>query len=91
MPFLLAEILNFQGSTHHIGVGSFSYLNIKSKKSNHFPTYEADYVIAGIRYHDKKVVKEHDFINKKILWSENNESAFGPYEKIEQIAKSKKA
>ena len=27
MPFLLAEILNFQGSTHHIGVGSFSNLN----------------------------------------------------------------
>ena len=26
MPFLLAEILNFQGSTHHIGVGSFSHL-----------------------------------------------------------------
>ena len=26
MPFLLAEILNFQGSTHHIGVGSFSEL-----------------------------------------------------------------
>ena len=26
MPFLLAEILNFQGSTHRIGVGSFSYL-----------------------------------------------------------------
>jgi len=25
MPFLLAEILNFQGSTHHIGVGSFSH------------------------------------------------------------------
>lgn len=67
-----------------------NYLNIKSKKSNHFPAYEADYVIAGIRYHDKKVVKEHDFINKKILWSENKESAFGPYEKIEQIAKSKK-
>ena len=28
MPFLLAEILNFQGSTHRIGVGSFSKLNI---------------------------------------------------------------
>ena len=27
MPFLLAEILNFQGSTHRIGVGSFSYLD----------------------------------------------------------------
>ena len=26
MPFLLAEILNFQGSTHHIGVESFSKL-----------------------------------------------------------------
>ena len=28
MPFLLAEILNFQGSTHRIGVGSFSNLTI---------------------------------------------------------------
>ena len=26
MPFLLAEILNFQGSTHRYGVGRFSYL-----------------------------------------------------------------
>ena len=26
MPFLLTEILNFQGSTHLIGVGSFSIL-----------------------------------------------------------------
>lgn len=26
MPFLLAEILNFQGSTHLRGVGSFSNL-----------------------------------------------------------------
>ena len=26
MPFLLAEILNFQGSIHRIGVGSFSQL-----------------------------------------------------------------
>ena len=32
MPFLLAEILNFQGSTHHIGVGSFSYLYYKSNR-----------------------------------------------------------
>ena len=29
MPFLLAEILNFQGSTHRIGVGSFSNLIYK--------------------------------------------------------------
>ena len=32
MPFLLAEILNFQGSTHRIGVGSFSHIkNIRNK------------------------------------------------------------
>ena len=30
MPFLLAEILNFQGSTHRIGVGSFSSLSLFS-------------------------------------------------------------
>lgn len=29
MPFLLAEILNFQGSTHQYGVGSFSNLLYK--------------------------------------------------------------
>ena len=28
LPFLLAEILNFQGSTHRIGVGSFSIKKI---------------------------------------------------------------
>lgn len=33
MPFLLAEILNFQGSTHRIGVGSFSY-NFKTVYTN---------------------------------------------------------
>ena len=43
MPFLLAEILNFQGSTHHIGVGSFSQILSKTicmediKKSRYFP------------------------------------------------------
>ena len=36
MPFLLAEILNFQGSTHHIGVGSFS----NKKDTLHFKVQE---------------------------------------------------
>jgi hypothetical protein len=31
MPFLLAEILNFQGSTHLIGVGSLSKLSKKTE------------------------------------------------------------
>lgn len=31
MPFLLAEILNFQGSTHQYGVGSFSQLDKKDR------------------------------------------------------------
>ena len=34
MPFLLAEILNFQGSTHRIGVGSFSKVEVKNYKTN---------------------------------------------------------
>ena len=36
MPFLLAEILNFQGSTHHIGVGSFSKVVRKFYDSLHY-------------------------------------------------------
>ena len=38
MPFLLAEILNFQGSTHRIGVGSFSqmiYSQINKEREAH--------------------------------------------------------
>ena len=31
MPFLLAEILNFQGLAHLIGVGSFSLLDVLSE------------------------------------------------------------
>ena len=39
MPFLLAEILNFQGSTHLIGVGSLSYYHVKAlrKKACEIP------------------------------------------------------
>jgi len=33
MPFLLAEILNFQGSTHLIGVGSLSKLDKANKRA----------------------------------------------------------
>ena len=36
MPFLLAEILNFQGSTHQYGVGSFSYLSIPPEVDNNY-------------------------------------------------------
>lgn len=32
MPFLLAEILNFQGSAHLIGVGSLNKLYLPDKK-----------------------------------------------------------
>ena len=34
MPFLLAEILNFQGSTHRIGVGSFSNIDMNLLRGN---------------------------------------------------------
>ena len=33
MPFLLAEILNFQGSAHRVGVGSLSYNPIFDSES----------------------------------------------------------
>lgn len=36
MPFLLVEILNFQGSIHHIGVGSFSKSFCSSCQENIF-------------------------------------------------------
>ena len=45
MPFLLAEILNFQGSTHRIGVGSFSLIieilfkKVNSIEKNNFRRY----------------------------------------------------
>ena len=29
MPFLLAELLSFQGSMLYLGVGSFSYLGVQ--------------------------------------------------------------
>lgn len=32
MPFLLVEILNFQGSTHLIGVGNLSKVNMTGGK-----------------------------------------------------------
>ena len=47
MPFLLAEILNFQGSTHRIGVGSFSHLIIiviTSPKSQTYTTVFSNFV-----------------------------------------------
>ena len=34
MPFLVAEILNFQGSAHHVGVGSLSSLKEKKTLKN---------------------------------------------------------
>ena len=55
MPFLLAEILNFQGSTHRIGVGSFSYINFISYNlrcqycDSVFLRFYADYISYALR------------------------------------------
>ena len=40
MPFLLAEILNFQGSTHRTGVGSFSKILKTSANRQMFQTID---------------------------------------------------
>ena len=41
MPFLLTEILNYQGSAHLFGVGSFSYLLYSASSS--FLKYRMQY------------------------------------------------
>ena len=56
MPFLLAEILNFQGSTHLIGVGSLSKLIAKEKQRG------ATIVIAT--HHKEDLVKMCDVVLK---------------------------
>ena len=40
MPFLLVEILNFQGSTHQYGVGSFSIVIYENEKVNENLKYD---------------------------------------------------
>ena len=49
MPFLLAEILNFQGSTHHIGVGSFRKI-IKTKKKKDKPGSAVMEAVSGLSF-----------------------------------------
>ena len=44
MPFLLAEILNFQGSTPLIGVGSFSNLIKRARRT------DAEPIICSLKY-----------------------------------------
>ena len=39
MPFLLAEILNYQGSAHLIGVGSLSKIDIKHGRGSVRPLF----------------------------------------------------
>lgn len=63
MPFLLAEILNFQGSTHHIGVGSFSYLHINNV--NILLEIIARYVIELLNPELKNVVERRTVFYKE--------------------------
>ena len=51
MPFLLAEILNFQGSTHHIGVGSFSELY---KDNFNITSFDKKYMVSFMNRNDRK-------------------------------------
>lgn len=64
MPFLVAEILNFQGSAHHVGVGSLSYLEYEdSVQELSIALYEAIFTIkdssneyACISYIQKSII-----------------------------------
>ena len=65
MPFLLAEILNFQGSTHHIGVGSFSKLFLNEIFSDfYYETWNSDSLIKA----DSLI--SHSILSLEILISE---------------------
>ena len=60
MPFLLAEILNFQGSTHQYGVGSFS--NLLYEKYRQLAESENNVIFGGrlgnYKYYDMDKVIE---------------------------------
>ena len=61
MPFLLAEILNFQGSTHRIGVGSFSKLYFFSRRQ-----IEKILKLYGMQfysYNERTITKSKDYWN----------------------------
>ena len=62
MPFLLAEILNFQGSTHHIGVGSFSYL--------YFPDREERYSVIRTIVCSAKSFEPSQMVKEELLFKE---------------------
>ena len=50
MPFLLAEILNFQGSTHRIGVGSFSYSVWMAEKKDPALSFQRQYKVLSLLF-----------------------------------------
>jgi len=62
MPFLLAEILNFQGSTHRIGVGSFSKLDVERQKKIYSDTIPLD---TGLKEAAKWYDEHETEVNKK--------------------------
>lgn len=64
-------------------------LNIKSSKSKHYSAYPADYKIEGIKYRAKKIIRDNDFVNGKVLWDSSHTFGFGSPDLIEKIAKSK--
>lgn len=66
MPFLVAEILNFQGSAHHVGVGSLSYLIEKAPEYKDMEKFTKEFVLVSnafvdCRYAFEGVVPSFDF------------------------------
>ena len=62
MPFLLAEILNFQGSTHRTGVGSFSTLKNECTNLYEYDEEEALYqAVEEFAYVEYNYVRPHSY------------------------------
>ena len=73
MPFLLAEILNFQGSTHRIGVGSFSDLSVsdltRAAELNWNDFEDAVQSVTAERIHADYIITKNvrDFSKSKVM------------------------
>ncbi len=62
MPFLLVEILNFQGSTHFIGVGSLSYLLKQTELKRTVKIVPVDDVVSILTFQCNEI--EYAFLDR---------------------------
>ena len=73
MPFLVAEILNFQGSAHHVGVGSLSnyiqnYMDGKISRAAFWELAKFRYPTHQISFHTISALDTLTFIGSEVVY-----------------------